>query len=142
MKRTSVIFLSTIIAALIQINAYADFCLFTGIAGACNFNSLSSNSSPHTFFHCDADNSVYLKIFTHNVLVGGFGPGAGTLTLTGSEIQKVLSNYYFEVAYDPKHKGLLQYIAATSVGPVRCKLGTGGRPAVFPGAFAISAGAL
>lgn len=137
MKRTSVIYFSLIFAALVQINAYADFCLFTGIAGACNFNSLSSSSSPHAFFNCEADNSVYLKIFTHNVLVGGFGPGAGTLTLTGSEIQKVLSNYYFEVAYDAKHKGLLQYIAVTSVGPVRCKLGTGGRSAVFPGAFAI-----
>ncbi len=138
MKRTAVIVFSAIFAAFFQINAFADFCLFTGIAGACNFTSLSSHSSPHAFFHCEAENSIYLKIFTHNVLVGGFGPGAGTLTLTGSEVQKVLNNHYFEVAYDAKHKGLLQYIAVTSVGPVRCKLGTGGRPAVFPGAFAIS----
>ena len=135
MKKSLLILFASALFSLVQVSAYADSCLFAGIAGACKFDSLTSNSSPHAYFHCEADNSFYVKIYTHNVLVGGFGPEGGKLTLLGSEINKVLKHYYFEVAHDDRHKGT-RFIAVTSMGPVRCSLGTGGRTAVYPGAFA------
>jgi len=136
MKRNLLIIIATLFVSAVQINAYADYCLIKKIGGFCSFDSLSSTSSPHTYFHCDADKSYYIKIYTHNVLVGGFAAGSGTLTLTGSDIKKVLNKYYFEVAHHDGHNGF-KYIAITSLGSIHCHIGKGERSAVFPGPFAL-----
>ena len=142
MKRNSWLICASLLMSLVQINVYADYCFMPGgLAGFCNFENLSSKSSPHSYFHCEANNAWYVKMYTHHVLVGGFMPGAGTLTLTGSEVQRVLNNYYFEVAHHEGHDGM-RYVGFTSLGSFQCSLGTGGRSAVFPGAFAVKPAAL
>lgn len=133
MKRNAFIGLSVLLLSFVQMSAYADHCFVSGVGGFCYFDSVSSNASEHAYFHCKASSSLYVKMYNHHVLVSGFKQN-GTLTLTGGEVSRMLDNYYFEVMNHDGHNGP-KFVAMTSLGPIKCTMGTGGRKMVFPGSF-------
>jgi hypothetical protein len=141
MKRNSFIFLAPLLFSCLQMSAYADHCYSAGIGSFCYFTGLSNSASEHAYFHCETSGTPFVKMYNHNVLISGFmpvsGAGAGTLTLTGLGVKKMLDDYYFEVMHHEGHSGI-KYVLITSLGPMKCSLGTGGRKGVFPGSFGIS----
>lgn len=141
MKRNSFVVLGALLLSFIQVSVYADHCYVVGIGGACYFDSLHKDSNKHVYYHCEVGPSYYVKMYNHNVLISGFvpgsGPGAGTLTLTGTDAKEMLDNYYFEVKNHQGHNGS-KYVIITSAGPIKCGMGTGGRKMAFPGEFGIS----
>ncbi len=134
MKRNTLIGLATLFISCMQMSAFADHCFVSGVGGVCYFDSLSKDNNEHAYYHCKAS-SVYVKMYNHNVLISGFKPN-GTLTLTGSDVNKMFDNYYFEVMHHDKHNGL-KYVAITSLGQIKCTMGTGGRKMVYPGSFGL-----
>lgn len=145
MKRYSLILFASILCSMIQVSASANDCFVRGVGGFCYFDSLKRNPGEHLYFHCNTPGTAYVKMYNHNVLISGFMPasglGAGTLTMTGLGVRQMLDDYYFEVMDHKKHPGL-KYVVITSLGPIKCSMGKGGRNAVFPGLFGMRPGQL
>jgi len=138
MITTSGMFALTLSNVANAVPAYNE-CYSAGPTGMCYFSSLNAHPEKHYYFHCEHSwLSVYVHFANHNLLVSGFtpggGPGAGTLSVSGLHLGKILDNYYFEVKRDPGHDGT-KYVYWVSDWGVKCKLGKGGRPWPYPGIF-------